>query len=550
MNTPTIAALTTALTLLPALAAVGQGEPEHYRGVPHLPLGAATLETTDCPGCLIVSNISDSGDDGVCAAPGEATEDLEITVDIGPSGALTPGMTFKLDEHPGAVPPFPRGGAAPPLSMTLSETDGGQAALAADFSFYNPPGVRLELRLDGPVVASVDLAPPYPATLLTGFLGTVGTDGYLRFSNGFDLESASGESPYLTIKLKRVIVTSYGGGGGAAGSTGPVTANEIRLIMTGLPPGTTRPLIGSVEMRAANTAQFSLHDERVVKFGNPHRAIGQAHLQTARDQLTLSNISASGDDGVEFDVEPASRLDITIPALPTGETVTLNFKKIGSEQGDPSNVITSEFTLEGVTGGGAMSMGVDFADLGSFSRRVDVLVGETVIGSITGQTGPVGETDDNPECIIWDIKDSCETAPGEFNLELHLAWPAPVPMTIAGIGATVADGLRVVPEVPPTAEGGDPDQPLVTGRVYHARVTAANIPSFDITGETVTPLPACASDTNDDGVVNVVDLLALLAAWGGSDPLFDIAPDGGDGVVDILDLLELLADWGPCAIDA
>ena len=48
-------------------------------------------------------------------------------------------------------------------------------------------------------------------------------------------------------------------------------------------------------------------------------------------------------------------------------------------------------------------------------------------------------------------------------------------------------------------------------------------------------------DVDGNGVVNVVDLLALLAAWGTSDPNADI---NGDGTVDVIDLLILLAHWG------
>lgn len=56
---------------------------------------------------------------------------------------------------------------------------------------------------------------------------------------------------------------------------------------------------------------------------------------------------------------------------------------------------------------------------------------------------------------------------------------------------------------------------------------------------------SCEWDLNGDGDVGIVDLLALLAAWG-------TAPCGppdfnGDGTVGIVDLLEFLANWGPCA---
>jgi len=62
------------------------------------------------------------------------------------------------------------------------------------------------------------------------------------------------------------------------------------------------------------------------------------------------------------------------------------------------------------------------------------------------------------------------------------------------------------------------------------------------TGRYVMP-GGCPADVTGDGVVDVLDLLAVLAAWGQSGVPEDIT---GDGVVDVLDLLEVLSGWGPC----
>ena len=51
-------------------------------------------------------------------------------------------------------------------------------------------------------------------------------------------------------------------------------------------------------------------------------------------------------------------------------------------------------------------------------------------------------------------------------------------------------------------------------------------------------------DLDGDGCVGILDLLALLAAWG-SNPGHPADFDN-DGAVDVLDLLALLANWGPC----
>ncbi len=56
--------------------------------------------------------------------------------------------------------------------------------------------------------------------------------------------------------------------------------------------------------------------------------------------------------------------------------------------------------------------------------------------------------------------------------------------------------------------------------------------------------PPCTADINGDGVVDVLDLLKLLAAWGMTGDMAEDVND--DGVVDVLDLIMLLGWWGPC----
>ena len=53
----------------------------------------------------------------------------------------------------------------------------------------------------------------------------------------------------------------------------------------------------------------------------------------------------------------------------------------------------------------------------------------------------------------------------------------------------------------------------------------------------------CLADVNGDGIVNGLDLVAVIAAWGSPGGPEDI---NGDGIVNVLDLLEVIANWGPC----
>jgi hypothetical protein len=68
-------------------------------------------------------------------------------------------------------------------------------------------------------------------------------------------------------------------------------------------------------------------------------------------------------------------------------------------------------------------------------------------------------------------------------------------------------------------------------------------PGFD----TCTAPSACPCDCAlpSDGVVNVVDFLALIGDWGGTGPC-DCA-DGGDGTVNVVDFLAMLGVWGSCS---
>ncbi|MCI0362260.1 MAG: hypothetical protein L0219_00155 [Phycisphaerales bacterium] len=85
-------------------------------------------------------------------------------------------------------------------------------------------------------------------------------------------------------------------------------------------------------------------------------------------------------------------------------------------------------------------------------------------------------------------------------------------------------------------------------------VTGVDLGDFVIIDETATPLPdapACPPDLDGNGVVNVLDLLALIGNWGACDPGVacpaDLAPaPTGDGVVNVIDLLALIGGWGQC----
>ncbi|MDP6602465.1 MAG: plastocyanin/azurin family copper-binding protein [Phycisphaerales bacterium] len=59
----------------------------------------------------------------------------------------------------------------------------------------------------------------------------------------------------------------------------------------------------------------------------------------------------------------------------------------------------------------------------------------------------------------------------------------------------------------------------------------------------VLDLGGCDADVNGDGLADVTDLLAVIAAWGTTGGAEDV---NGDGTVDVSDLLAIISAWGPC----
>ena len=72
-------------------------------------------------------------------------------------------------------------------------------------------------------------------------------------------------------------------------------------------------------------------------------------------------------------------------------------------------------------------------------------------------------------------------------------------------------------------------------------IVEAGIDNFQL--EIVVCGDSCLGDINSDGMVNVTDLLAIIAAWGTNDSDTDL---DGNGVVAVGDLLAAIANWGDC----
>lgn len=84
--------------------------------------------------------------------------------------------------------------------------------------------------------------------------------------------------------------------------------------------------------------------------------------------------------------------------------------------------------------------------------------------------------------------------------------------------------------------------------INQAGQIAADADSDDLNatvGLVLTPVEGPPGDLDADCVVGILDLLALLAAWGPCPPMADCPGDlNNDGTVNVFDLLLLLVNWG------
>ena len=122
--------------------------------------------------------------------------------------------------------------------------------------------------------------------------------------------------------------------------------------------------------------------------------------------------------------------------------------------------------------------------------------------------------------------------------------PQPILIQLPGQAPVLGDRIVMTPDLPQTMPPGTQVPP---SQIKVLIMGAFEVDVVDTFVKAV--LSACQkADTDTNGAVEVIDLLALLAVWGpcpvGPDPCpGDI---DGNGAVEVIDLLALLAVWGAC----
>lgn len=124
-------------------------------------------------------------------------------------------------------------------------------------------------------------------------------------------------------------------------------------------------------------------------------------------------------------------------------------------------------------------------------------------------------------------------------------------LAVYNVGCPSSSGTSIACDLGscPTQLRAEVSFPVLAGQSFRIRVGGAN----GAQGEgllTIScgppPVEFCPEDINEDGVVDVSDLLLLFSAWGVCPGC--AADINDDGVVDVSDLLALFAAWGDCGI--
>ncbi|MCH8343894.1 MAG: hypothetical protein IH983_07890 [Planctomycetes bacterium] len=164
------------------------------------------------------------------------------------------------------------------------------------------------------------------------------------------------------------------------------------------------------------------------------------------------------------------------------------------------------------------------------------------------------ETDDSGVVVAYSDVEGDWFGTGNIDADPLFVDPGNGDFTLKSCSPAVdaADNDALQPDFGDLDEDGDPDETTPVDLDLNER--RIDNPAVEDTGNGIAPIvdmgayefvpDPCPWDLNGDGVVGILDLLALLAAWGigpGGPPDFDC-----DGDVDVVDLEALRENWGRC----
>lgn len=485
-------------------AATAPGQGLVFRGLLHTPEGGAGL-VVDPNGHLIVSGIGGSGADGVRI---DATESERWVGSFAPFDVAAPtGAWLRCSAL---------GFAGGPLTQTLSvvqlQDDGADVQLRASFPFLGSPPVDVTVYNGNTPAAS--------ATGLTGVLAEFLTAAYELNPVWTDAGVANAQ-----LRFEQPTTITITG-------QSPATGDRILVHVAA---ATAVQSVREVTLHAADTGPFTVRDEWIAKFGNPHRALGSATIAAAGAcpacHLEVQAIGSSGGSGVSILVDAADSVATTWLALNASSLPNGAFLQLAA-RGSVNGVAGSNVGFARIVHGGAtLSLLADFTAIGAFEKNVEAYRNGVLVGQVNAVTAPVVATVDASD---WPTGcDAHRRLLPRAAPALVLTWPKVVLVMLVGGPAVPADELRIY------AHNATGDVDSLT--IYDA--TGGDIPEHDIQSEDADPV--CPGDIDGNNQVGLADLSTLLSNFGTmGGATFEDGDLNNDGDVLIDDLSLLLSYFG------
>jgi hypothetical protein len=472
---------------IPSLTITNESQTVTYAGLSHTSLGNATL--TAQSNRLTIANIGSSGQDGVeLALPNVAGWEAHWQP-LDPADALPIGayIQSQIFGTAGSVSNGLLG------SWLMTKMGTSNYVVTADYSPIGSSTVTLK------VYNGTNLV-----TTMTGQSGTLGT------INGCVDDDHHG-NPVPTGP--NGLPGPFGGGltmfgpksitlpGGAT-----VTGDRFVILPEG---GATVSSLSAVKLNASSIAEIIITEEHhYVSFAALlNESLGDATLTVQSNQLTMSNIGSSGQDGVSIAMPVVTRFDMhwqesnptNIP--PSGAFMDLSSS--GTVAGQPAHPIGG---LRLVQAGTNLIVTADFSSINSTSETVRLYRQGVLVAQATAQTGMVA--------TIY------PRSKGHFSR--HIRWDDGPVFVIDWVFGLATASLNGGPTLEADLLEITPENPLAVSVVSEVSLRAKDISSLDILDESV--------PVRFQGSVNSVLGNATLTAQSNRLTIANIRSSGQDGV--------------------